>query len=171
MPTSYLSPKLEIRAAPEKGGFAVFCRQPLQKDEVICAWSGVVQTEAQLRLLPPEALSHTVQIDEGLFLASLGAEEEPADYINHSCNPNAGVRGQISLVAMRPILPGEEITFDYAMTDSTPFDEFPCACGAPQCRGQVRGDDWQRPELWQRYEGYFSAYLQARIHQHRKNHV
>ncbi len=161
-PKSYLSPKLEVRAAPEKGGFAVFAREPLVKDELICVWTGYAVTYEQVLAFSPEEKSHTIQVDEGVYLAPLGMDES-ADFINHSCNPNAGIRGQVSLVAMRPIAAGEEITFDYAMADSTPYDEFPCACGAEACRGRVSGDDWQRAELWQRYDGYFSAYLQRRI--------
>jgi uncharacterized protein len=159
----YLSPKLEVRAAPAKGGFAVFARQALVKDEIICVWTGRVAVYEQVLALSPAEKSHTVQVDEGLYLIPFSLDDEPADYINHSCNPNAGIRGQISLVAMRSIAAGEEITFDYAMADSTPYDEFPCACGAPTCRGRVSGDDWQRPELWERYAGYFSAYLGKRI--------
>jgi hypothetical protein len=162
-PFGYLSPKLQVRAAPEKGGFAVFALQPLEKDEIICAWAGRVVSYEQMAALSPAEKSHTIQVDEGLYLAPLSVDGEPADYINHSCNPNAGIRGQISLVAMRPIESGEEITFDYAMADSTPYDEFPCACGAPTCRGQVTGDDWRRPELWERYRGYFSTYLERKI--------
>ena len=158
----YFSPRLEVRAAPEKGGFAVFASEALEKDEIICVWTGRVLTYDQMLALSSSEKSHTIQIDEGLYLAPF-ALDEPADYINHSCYPNAGIRGQISLVAMRPIAVGEEITFDYAMADSTPYDEFDCACGAPTCRGRVSGDDWQRPELWQRYRGYFSAYLEKRI--------
>jgi hypothetical protein len=67
------------------------------------------------------------------------------------------------LVAMRDIASREDISFDYAMTDGEPYDEFTCACGAPQCRGRVTGNDWRLPELWRRYEGYFSPYLQRRI--------
>ena len=159
---SYLSPKLEVRQSPEKGGFAVFAREALAKDELICVWTGMLATYQEVLALDPSEKSHTIQVDEGIYLIPIGLEE-PADYINHSCEPNAGIRGQISLVAMRPIAAGEEITFDYAMADSTPYDEFPCACGVPTCRGSVRGDDWKRPELWDRYKGYFSAYLQARI--------
>lgn len=163
MPASYLSPKLEVRAAPHKGGFAVFAREALQKDELICVWTGRAVTFEQLQRLSPLERSHTLQVDDQVYLAPLGLEEEPADFINHSCQPNAGIRGQISLVAMRPIAAGEEITFDYAMADSTPYDEFDCACGSPLCRGRVTGEDWKRPELWARYDGYFSAYLQKRI--------
>jgi hypothetical protein len=64
---------------------------------------------------------------------------------------------------MRDIGPGEEITFDYAMSDGSGYDEFACACGAATCRGRVTGEDWRLPALWRRYEGYFSPYLQRRI--------
>ncbi len=160
---SYLSPKTEVRAAPEKGGFAVYARQLLEKDELICVWTGQVVTYEAMLALSEEDKSHTIQVDEGIYLAPLTPHVEPADCVNHSCAPNAGIRGQISLVAMRPITAGEEITFDYAMADSTPFDEFPCTCGAPTCRGRVTGSDWQRPELWARYQGYFSLYLERKI--------
>ncbi len=167
MSSGYLSPKLEVRLAPEKGGYAVFAREALVKEDLLASWGGRVVTFDVVLNLPREERGHTIQIDEGLYLAPIEMEE-PADYINHSCQPNAGIRGQISLVAMRAIAPGEEITFDYAMADSSSFDEFPCACGAPTCRGQVRGDDWQRPELWERYDGYFSFYLQRRIEKLRR---
>lgn len=61
------------------------------------------------------------------------------------------------------IAPGEEICLDYAMCDGSAYDEFECGCGSPNCRGYVSGDDWKRPELWERYKGYFSPYLQRRI--------
>ena len=64
---------------------------------------------------------------------------------------------------MRTISAGEEITYDYAMSDASDYDEFPCSCGSMRCRGQVSGSDWQRPELWRRYSGYFSPYVQSRI--------
>jgi hypothetical protein len=160
--THYLSPKLEVRPDPEKGGFGVFAREAARTGEVLVVWGGNIVTEEQLETLPPVTQHHSVQIDEGLYLATIG-ELEPADYVNHSCEPNLGLRGQISLVALRDIQADEEVCFDYAMTDSTPYDEFECHCGLPTCRGIVSGNDWQRPELWARYAGYFSPYLQRRI--------
>jgi hypothetical protein len=71
--------------------------------------------------------------------------------------------GQIVLVAMREIAPGEEICFDYAMTDSYPYDEFACRCGSTRCRKRVTAADWRRIDLQERYRGFFSPYLQKRI--------
>lgn len=158
----FLSPKVEIRALGGARGRAAFARQRIAPDELLAIWAGRVLDVAALQALSPAERSHTIQIEEGLFLASL-TPEEPSDFINHSCAPNAGIRGQVALVAMRQIAADEEITFDYAMADSTPYDEFDCACGAASCRGRVSAEDWRRPELRERYRGYFSAYLQRRM--------
>jgi hypothetical protein len=49
------------------------------------------------------------------------------------------------------------------MSDGSPYDEFECHCGLPHCRGKIAGDDWKLPELWKKYNGYFSPYLARRI--------
>ncbi len=157
----YLSPKLEGRACLNKGGKGVFAVTSVQAGEVLAVWGGrVVDTDA-LRRLPPVKRRLILQVEEDLFL--LTTREGPADWVNHSCEPNAGLSGQVVLVAMRDILPGEEVCYDYAMSDSNPFDEFICRCGAANCRGRVTREDWRDPELWERYAGYFSPYLQRRI--------
>jgi hypothetical protein len=159
---SYLSPKCMVVKAPDKGGHAVIACGPIATGELIAVWSGRMVTGAELQTLAPEYRQHSVQVEEELFLTSLTPDED-ADYINHCCEPNAGLSGQIALVAMRLIAPGEEITFDYAMSDGSGYDEFHCACGTDSCRGPVTGDDWRLPMLWRRYNGYFSPYLQRRI--------
>ena len=159
---SYFSPKLEVKPIPEKGGFGVFARQPISAGEIVTIWGGRIISGDQFDQVPPELRHSIVQIEENFYTLTAG-ELEPVDYTNHSCNANVGMSGQIALVAMRPIEAGEEVCFDYAMTDGSPYDEFDCACGAPNCRGRVTGDDWQRPDLWERYAGFFSPYLQRRI--------
>lgn len=93
---------------------------------------------------------------------------EPADYTNHSCDPNAGFGGSpVSLVAMKDIQVGQEITFDYAMCECiehlTGNCDWECKCGASTCRGMFTGADWKRPELWERYGNYFSPYLLKKV--------
>jgi uncharacterized protein len=158
----FLSPSLEVRAEPEKGGFGVYAIDAVAAGEIVSVWGGYIVDAGQLETLPHEVQQHTVQIEEGLYLATIGGAES-ADFINHSCDPNLGLRGQITLVALRDIAVGEEVCFDYAMTDCTPYDEFECHCGTAICRGTVRGDDWKLPELWAKYASYFSPYLQRRI--------
>jgi SET domain-containing protein len=67
----------------------------------------------------------------------------PVNFINHSCEPNAGYDGANGISALRRITAGEEICMDYG-TFSFSFDhEFKCSCGGWGCRGQVRRDDWR----------------------------
>jgi hypothetical protein len=159
---SYFSPKLAVRANSEKGGYGVFAQAPLAAGEIAMVWGGRVVSLAELDRVPEESRRQLVQIEEDMFSMSVG-EPEPSDFINHSCNPNVGVNGNIVLVAMRDIAAGEEVCFDYAMTDGSPYDEFECACGAPNCRGWITGNDWKQPALWERYAGFFSHYLRRRI--------
>lgn len=160
--TAYLSDKCEVQNRDVTGGHSVVARQVIYPGELIGVWSGRIVPADALDALPEQIRRHTVQIEEELYLASIHANEPP-DFINHSCEPNAGLDGQIAIVALRRILPGEEVTIDYAMCDGSPYDEFECGCGSKICRGTVTGDDWRNPALWERYAGHFSPYLQRRI--------
>lgn len=161
LPSSYLSPKLQAHRVENKGHYGVFAVEPIAAGDLIAAWGGTVVEEPAFRQLSAELISLSVQVEEDLFLVPdrLG----PGDRINHCCEPNAGIQGYSMLVALRDIAVGEEVCYDYAMTDSSPYDEFDCACGAPACRGYITGQDWLQPALQEKYAGYFSLYLQRRI--------
>lgn len=165
---SYTSVKLEMRTCPEKGGLGLFTREAIKAGELLCVWGGEIVTQANLRKYPHHIVEHGIQIEEEVYLIPL-VVGDPGDYVNHSCEPNAGIRGQISLVAMRDISKGEEICFDYAMSDSSDYDEFECHCGMPNCRKRVSGNDWKIPAIQKKYKGYFSTYLQRRIDLMNKN--
>ena len=158
---SYLSPKLGVRQHPDPVGPGLYATQPIQQGELLVVWSGVIVNYERLQQLPKQKQRHSVQVEEAAYLVSI--QEEPVDYVNHSCDPNAGISGQIAVIAMRSIEPGEDVCIDYAMCDGSPYDEFECGCGSKLCRGQISGQDWMNPDLWERYDGYFSAYLQRRI--------
>lgn len=64
--------------------------------------------------------------------------------VNHSCSPNAGLRADRILVALRDIRFGEEICYDYSTTMSERRWTMQCRCQAPNCRGTV-GDFHQLP--------------------------
>lgn len=164
---SFLAPALEARRTGAFDGMGVFALEPLQEGALLAVWGGRVVDRAGLDRLGPRERELTLQVEEGLYLAPAGPPD-PADFVNHSCDPNAGLRGQVALVARRPIAAGEEVCYDYAMSEVTSYDEFDCQCGSELCRGRVTGRDWRDPELWERYEGYFSPYLARRIRRLRR---
>jgi hypothetical protein len=103
-----------------------------------------------------------LQLNSDTYLLS-GDVPEAGDMINHSCEPNCGISGTSSVQALRDIEIGEELSFDYAMSDSSQYDEFTCACGKDKCREKITGMDWQKKDLQAKYSKYFSAYIESLI--------
>jgi uncharacterized protein len=74
-----------------------------------------------------------------------GVDGNEARFINHGCDPNCQtvqIENRIFIVALRTILPGEELAYDYRIKRDTddPADidiVFRCLCGAKNCRGTM----------------------------------
>lgn len=61
-------------------------------------------------------------------------------YVNHSCEPNGFVNAaEYSFCALRDIRRGEEITFNYLMTEHELASPFLCECQSEKCFGFIRG--------------------------------
>ena len=134
----------------------------------VATFGGTALTRVDFARYEAERRSRSLQVNTNLIF--LGPpSREPGDSINHSCEPNCGMRNATTIVAMRDIAVGEELTFDYAMSDASDYDEFDCNCGTTLCRGKVRADDWQLESLRHKYKGFFSPYIQRKIdaEQHR----
>ena len=161
MDYNWLTPKAQARPAGGKG-WGSYATEPIAKGETVAGFGGWVVDRATLSAMSDDRQSRSIQVDHDLYLVSSDTPE-PGDMLNHSCEPNCGVIGSAVLVAMRDIAMGEELTFDYAMTDASDYDVFTCLCGEATCRGVVTGADWRDPVLQAKYHGYFSQYLVRRI--------
>lgn len=82
--------------------------------------------------------------------------------LNHSCDPNLGWSGT-SLVALRDVADGEELTVDYATFRADPDLAMYCHCETYRCRQIVEGGDWRIPQLQRRYAGHWHPDVQALI--------
>ena len=161
---SYLSSKTAVRESKIHGR-GLFATADIAKDETVAVKGGHIIDGRTLReSITPVLGPVEIQIDDNLFIAPLTNEERELSmlYLNHSCDPNLGIRGEITFVAMRDISAGEELTHDWAMTDDDDYS-MECNCGAANCRRILTGKDWQRPDLQKRFAGYFSAYLARKI--------
>ncbi len=163
MDLTWFSPKIEKRQSGIHGR-GLFAREPIARDEIVIVKGGYVLTEAQRDAVSLELGPAEIQITEDLFIGPTTRAEREGGmmHLNHSCEPNLGLQGQIVFVAMREIGAGEELHIDYAMTDDEPY-EMVCGCGAASCRKVITGFDWKNPEIQSRYDGYFSWFIQRRI--------
>ncbi len=164
---NFLSPKVAVRACTDKAGRGVYAVNGIEAGEVVAVWGGRIVGRAQAEAITPDLRRYIVQVEDEQFLAPL-EPIDAAELINHCCQPSCGLSGQITLVALRRIQPGEEITFDYATTDSSAFLEFPVSCSKAPCRQKVCCDDWRRADVQAANRGHFSPYLQRRIDRARK---
>lgn len=167
MSYSWISPKVEVRDAGTKG-IGTFAKEKINRGEIVIVQAGKMITDADFDnpLYTPYAY-HCFQVEKDIYICPVELERKKFDgvfNVNHSCEPSCGFKGQITLVSMREILSGEEITYDYAMTDmgskELGWEDMTCLCGSKNCRSKISGEDWKIPELQEKYRGFFSRYIQ-----------
>lgn len=168
----WLNPRLEVKKT-QKYDLGTFAKEDIRKGELLLVLSGYVMRLEEEEKLPGKLSDNGIQITESLSICASKEEELGGiNFFNHSCEPNAGIRGQIFLVSMKKIKKGEEVTFDYAMTlhkaeKAKPY-RLNCLCGKSKCRKIVTDEDWKKPELQVKYDGYFQYYIQEKINKRKK---
>lgn len=160
---SFRSPKTEVRNSPIQGK-GLFAKSAIAAGEIVAVKGGHILAAQEWDQLEPQLGDAQIQISEKLFIAPTRQEQRDSCmlYINHSCEPNVAIQGQIVFVAMRDIAAGEELTHDWATTDDLDY-VMQCQCGSPNCRGTVTGKDWMKKELQDKYKGWFCWFIQRKI--------
>ncbi|MGM5488847.1 MAG: SET domain-containing protein [Nanobdellota archaeon] len=138
-------------------GHGLFANQDINKGDCIGTVEGPLVPDTQQSYdtygedhLHPISLTHAI-VNQSL-----------TRYTNHSCEPNAGLKDGLSLVAMRDITKGEEITIDY---DTLEYEwEMDCNCQSTGCRKKLRGYKFLSPALKKRYKGFIAPYLKDTEH-------
>jgi uncharacterized protein len=166
---SLVSTKCRVERS-EISGCGVFAAEPFAAGEIVAVWGGKVYTAEEVARLAevfPHFNTHTVSVCQGYYLGSENLFElDDAEFFNHSCEANVGIRGQIILVARRAISAGEELTFDYDTTEVS-AEPFACRCGSPLCRRAIDGSGWRDPAWVERNREYLSWYILDLLRQKR----
>lgn len=133
-------------------GTGVFAARPIAAEEEVIEYAGRRITQAQADALYPEDDGHTfLYVLNEQWLIDGGVDGNEARWINHSCDPNCEVwhvesedgnpaNDRLVIQAVRPIQPGEELTYEYGITGEEPITDedrrrWACRCGSPRCRG------------------------------------
>lgn len=145
-------------------GTGVFATRDIKIGEIICFMEGKEVSLLEAGRLEIEGLENAgdlLQIDDEKYIDM----DERYRCINHSCNPNAFIRGKNELVALKDIKKEEEITYDYSATMwedaekvKSIFHEtlwvMRCFCGSKNCRKIVK-QFYELPQEIQ--ENYFKS--------------
>lgn len=165
---SWVNSKLYVKNTKTHGR-GVYTKEKIKKNDKLAIFGGHVMTRTEEEKTSSGVYDNAIQIDENFVIGATRPSELKGDRtnFNHSCEPNAGIKGQILLVAMRDIEIGEQITFDYATVlhkaQNVKHYSMKCSCGSKMCRGIVTDEDWKKPELQNKYRGFFSYYLEEKI--------
>ena len=158
---SVVSPKILIKKSGIDG-LGMYAKETIKKGEIVFIKGGHILFKTEL--FTSATINSYMPISDEYFIGAISAEEEKDVklYNNHSCNPNCGMRGEITFVAIRDIEVGEELTVDYAFIDNEDYS-FECHCGSDNCRHTITGFDWKLKELQEKYYPYFAQYLKEKI--------
>ena len=139
-------------------GQGLFAAQDITKRTRIIAYIGekITRQESARRLEAGNAYIFHLNYRYALDGATLA---NSARYINHSCDPNAGIKDSIKIVAMKNIRRDEEVTFDYSTTESESGWYLICHCKNKNCRRIIRFYKFLSAELKLRYRDFISEYL------------
>ena len=163
---TWYNPRLEIRPSPSQGN-GMFATQAIQEGEIIVINGGTVLTDAEFQAYNANLSRYNaIQIGEDAHMVEIYPTlDELIGGMNHSCVSNLWMSDEVTFVARRAIVAGEEVTVDYALftTISHWVLEQPCRCGSPACRQTVSGSDWQRKDVQERYRDHFSPFINERI--------
>jgi hypothetical protein len=109
-------------------GKTVICLIPIPANQPIFLLDGCHVQSAE---------KYTIQRSERDHVAPTGADWA---MVNHSCNPNCAIDFSTwQLTSLKPISPGEELTFNYLSTEWELASPFDCDCAAPHCPVTIRG--------------------------------
>lgn len=160
---SFISPKTRKGLESKIHGKGFFAVDFIKKDEIIAIKKGKILTRQELEKAEIGG-GVGLQVGDNTYIApeTKVEYEKSMIFINYSCDPNIGILGDDTVVAMRNIEPDEELVIDYAMIANDDVI-MKCKCGAKNCRKIITGKDWTKPELQQKYKGYFSNYIQGKI--------
>lgn len=138
-------------------GKGVFAARPFKKGEIIFIGKGrhlefVIRTPKDSRIGP-----RRIGIWRHRWLESF--RDNPLYFINHSCNPNTGIKGRVMFVALKDIRKDEEITFDYSIQDEDAFWRMKCRCGHKDCRGTICSIQSLPYKTFEKYLPYVPTYF------------
>ncbi len=154
--------KIEVKNSLINGS-GLFATQDIKKDVRISYIAG----KQAIKL--PKTVEEALSIPNWFGLSRMfwiDPEGTPFQYLNHSCEPNAAIVGRKTLVAMRNIKKGEEITIDYSMTDADPIWFMDCDCKSKVCRKKITSIHSVPTKIFEQHMPYIPKYFQRVYFRH-----
>ena len=154
-----IHPDTEVRFISDEVGYGVVVTRPIPRGTVL--W---IRCLLDLNFTPDQAAALPEPYQQ--VLAKYAYIEPTGNYVlcwdggryvNHSCDPAMLGVGRDFEVAVRDLVPGDQVTCEYGSLNLT--GRLACHCGAATCRGSIGGEDVLH--LWQGWDRTVAESLAA----------
>jgi len=133
--SSKANPPAQVR--PSRNGLGLFAVSGIRRGGQACVLDGNLVHWEDLIDIGGIILDNAYRYSDDYYLSPSGV----GNYINHSCEPNIGIRKvgrKLVMAAIRQIRAGEELAFDYStVTGDDDSWTMRCKCGSGSCRKLV----------------------------------
>jgi len=137
-------------------GKGVFTKRAFKRGEVIFIFKGKLIKRVNKTKKDVFANPMAIGVDKNTWVDPKGFFQ----YINHSCDPNMGVKGKVTFVALKNIKPGDELTFDYSINEADINWSMKCGCGSRLCRKAIKSTQFLPKKTYRKYLPYIPRYFQ-----------
>lgn len=135
-----------------RNGKGVFTQKKILPEKIILEIKGVFLACNEDDEIDEETRNNAFRYDDDLYISP---GKEIANFINHSCEPNAKVvknNKKLFIYSILPILKNEEVLFDYStILARDDVWEMECNCGSQKCRKVVKQFKKLAPKLKEKY--------------------
>ena len=161
-PDCWLHPEIEVQPS-DVAGRGLFTRVALPSGTVVSRLGGTLLDSAALSSLleRDDGAVDSVRVDEDVHLVL--PSQSRNRFCNHACDPNLGWVDEYTLATREDVAAGSELLVDYAMSITDDHWFLRCHCASYRCRQMVEGTDWRIPQLQQRYDGWWTPYVQRLV--------
>ncbi|CCF33689.1 SET domain-containing protein [Colletotrichum higginsianum] len=136
---------VEVIKTPDRG-YGIRANRCFESNQIIMEYTGEIITDEECS----ERMENKYKNNKCYYLMSFdqnmiidATKGSIARFVNHSCAPNCRmikwiVSGQPRMALFagdKPIMTGEELTYDYNFSPFSDENVQTCLCGAPNCRG------------------------------------
>lgn len=139
-------------------GKGIFVKKNIKKGEIIFIAKGkIIKFSTDAKNAKESRIgSNWIGINKNIWLNIV---KYSFRFINHFCNPNAGIKGKVIFVALRDIKKDEEITFDYSISEDDILWQMKCSCGQKNCRKIIRSIQFLPVKTFKKYLPYIPTYF------------
>ncbi len=141
-------------------GRGLFARRKIKKGEILFLIKGKIIPLTISSSSDSATLPNAIGVDDGVWINP--HPNNALHFLNHSCDPNVGIKGRVTIVALKNIDKDEQVTIDYSITEGDKLWTLPsrCKCGSKNCRVKIKSIQFLPRSIYRSYLPFVPMFLQ-----------